>query len=255
MIPRFLIIAILVLGSASIPAHEPNPGGLLQGVKTSTENNALGAPVEFTFAVRNATDIPITYTFPSSKQFDMWITLAGHEIFTLSKNQVYLQMVTTLTLDPGETRNFTATWDQKDDSGKEVGPGTYKVSAQLTPRGDKPPAVSAKFAIGKKTAALVPLTVKEVVKRAKEMESRMVQITGTFRGFQPDPNDQNTKGGPPVTRSDWAICDSTGCIYVTGKVALDPEKDIDTKISVTGRVNKTNKGQVYLVLESATVQK
>jgi hypothetical protein len=254
MIPRFLITAFFVLGSASIPAHEANPSDLLQGVKTSAESYGLGAPVEFTFAVRNTTDKPVTYTFSSSRQFDLWITLAGREIFNLSKNRVYLQMITTFTLQPDETKSFTAIWDQKDDSGKDVGPGTYTVSAQLTPQDGKPPSVSAKFSIGKKTAALVPLTVKDVISRAKELDGRKVRIDGVYRGFEPDPNDPNTKGGPPVTRSDWALCDPTGCIYVTGKVALDPEKGIGTKISITGKVRKTDNGQVYLALESATVQ-
>ncbi|MCE5324101.1 hypothetical protein LLG46_12415 [bacterium] len=252
MIPRFLITAFIVLGSTSIPAHEAYPSGLLQGVKTSADSYAVSAPVEFTFVVRNTTDKPITYTFPSSKQFDLWITLSDREIYTLSKHRVYLQMLTSLTLQPDEVKTFTATWDQKDDKGKAVGPGTYAVSVQLTPNGDKPPAVSVKFTVDEKTPALVPLTVKEVVKRVKEFEGRRVRIDGTYRGFRPDPNDANTKNGPPVTRSDWAVCDSTGCIYVTGRAELDPENDIGKKISVTGRVKKTEKGQVYLVLDSIT---
>lgn len=255
MIPRFLIMAFILLSSASIPSHELCADGLLQGVKASADNYALGKPVELTFAIRNTTDKPITYTFSSGKQFDLWITLADSQIYTLSKNRVYLQMVTTLTLQPDETKNFTATWDQKDDSGKEVGPGSYIVKAQLIPQGRKLPAVSAAFTIGKKTAALVPLTVKEVIQRAKELDNRRVLIDCTFKGYRPDPNDPNIKSGPPVTRSDWAICDSTGCMYVTGRIELDPEKDIDKEISVTGKVKSTDKGQVYLIVENVSVKK
>lgn len=243
--------AFVLLSAVSVEAQSYS-ADLLQGVKATDRSYEIGQSVEFMFAIKNATDKPVTYTFPSAGQFDLWITLAGQEIFTLSKHQVSAQVITTLNLQPDEVKHYTYTWDQKDNSGKDVGPGTYTVFAQLTPSENKPPAVVNKFTIGKKTAALVPLAISEVVKRVKELEDRRVQIKGAFRGFQPDASDSNTKNGPPVTRSDWAVCDSTGCIYVTGPVALDPEKDIDAKISVIGKVKKTDKGQVYLVLESAT---
>ena len=245
------LLLILLLAAASLSA-QAQPSDLLQGVKTSLENYSIGQSVEFTFAIKNDTDKPITYTFPSASQFDLWITLAGQEIYTLSKHQVSAQVITTLTLEPDEVKNYTYTWDQKDNSGKDVGPGTYTVCAQLTPNENEPPAVGAKFTIGKKTAALVPLTVSEIVKRVNELEGRRVRIDGTFKGFQPDPNDPNIKNGPPITRSDWAVCDSTGCMYVTGPVALDTEKDVGSKISVIGKVKMTDKGQIYLVFESAT---
>ena len=211
----------------------------------------MGAPVEFTYILRNKSDKALTYNFSSSKHFDLWIRLGDKEIFNLSKGMRYAMMMTKFTLKPGETKRFSAHWNQVDNDGKQVGPGSYDVEAQLTPSGQKPPSVEAKIQIGERGADTVAITIAEAIARQAELADKQVRISGTYRGFRPNPNDRNVKHGPPVTRSDWAISDSTGCMYVTGPSSMDPDKDVGRKVTVVGKLKKTAKGQVYLVLENA----
>jgi len=252
-----IVIGIIGLSIVRLFGQQASDDGfsreILQGVKAEKASYGIGEQVKFFYAVRNITDRPITYTFPSGKRFELWVKQAGRDIYTLSKHMAYTQAVTTLTLQPDETNTFTIIWNQQDDKGNAVGPGSYAVCAQLVPKDKKLPVTNGKFTIGGKTAALVPLTVKDVVNRASELLGRRVRIMATYRGWQPDPGDSNTKQGPPVTRSDWAICDSTGCIYVTGKDSLDPAEDIGKNVNVIGKVRKTSQGQVYLELESVNV--
>ncbi len=123
----------------------------------------------------------------------------------------------------------------------------------MTPSGKRPSYTKGKVVIGGKAAALAPVTIKQAISLASQAPNSRVMICATYKGWSPNPNDPNTKAGPPVTRSDWAICDGTGCMYVVGAIDLSPSKDIGAQVSVIGRLKKTDKGQVYLVLESATV--
>jgi hypothetical protein len=253
-------VALAVLGVAFVGlggicfAQQTKCGNLIQGVKADKPAYSLGEKIAFQFALRNDSNQAITYKFSSSKQFDLWVTRGGEESYRLSRNRMYAQVITYVALKPGETKTYCAQWDQKDIKGKQVGPGAYTIYAQLTPTGNKPPT-STRVQVGARGATLIPITVKEAISNFTALAGKRVLISATYRGWSPDPNDPNTKDGPPVTRSDWAIRDVTGCMYVVGMVKLDPTKDKGAGITVVGKLEKTEKGQVYMILESATVEK
>lgn len=246
---------LAILAVLCVSAAAQDDSALMQGVKGDKSSYELEESVTITYGILNRGNTPLVYTFSTSKQYDAWVMRGSTEIWRLSKGKYYAQIITNLTLQPGQSRNFEVKWDQRDNSGKQVGPGTYALYAQLTPTKNQPSATTNKIKVGLSSAALVPVTIRECIARASELLNRRVTITGIYRGYQPDSNDPNCKDGPPVTKSDWAISDNTGCMYVTGSVDLNPQKDVGTKISVIGKVQKTSKGQVYLILESATIQK
>lgn len=249
---RQLVALILTLLCAAASAQDD---GLMQGVKGDRPSYPLGEEVTITYSLKNVCDQPLVYNFSSAKQYDISIKRGTNEVFRLSRGKMYAQMMTNLVLQPGETKSFEVRWDQRDPSGAQVGPGVYTITAWLTPSGrTKPPVTTGKLEIGTKAGALIPVTIKEAITRSTELVNRRVSISGVYKGWEPDPNDPNCKGGPPVTRSDWVLSDATGCIYVTGPINLDPKENVGTKIAVIGRVQKTPKGQVYLVLESVTCQ-
>lgn len=251
----FAIAVMLLFASiGSVSAEVASVGSLLHGVIADKERCALGTPIKVTYAVRNQGTAPLTYNFSSGKQFDVWVKRGDTEVWRYSRGQAYTQAQTTLTLRPRETRRFEVTWDQVGNDGKAAGPGSYDVYAQLTPVSGTPPPVAFAFQIGTSGPTAVPLpSIRDGVQNAAAFEGKTVYITATYRGWRPNPSDPNTRPGPPVTRSDWAICDSTGCMYVTGGGSLDPDKDFGTQVKVSGKLQKTPNGQVYLVL--AGVQK
>ena len=83
-------------------------------------------------------------------------------------------------------------------------------------------------------------TIKEIKQNPSFYLNKIVEIKGKYRGWKGE-------DGPPVTRSDWAIDDGSGSIYVTGKPAvhLSPTKDIGRRIKLKGKVSIKGK-QVYL---------
>jgi len=256
-----LAIAAAVVAAVGVAvlsgSHAQRPGGanLVQGVKPGKARYPLGACVQFTYAIRNAGSQPITYNFTSSKLFDLWVQWGEVEVYRYSRGKAYATVMTSLTLQPGESRSFEVTWDQCGPDCKQVGPGAYNVYAQLASTGERPPAAKGKVCIGDAEAAIIAVSVAEAVANFDKLQKRTVQIAATYRGWQPNADDPNVKNGPPVTRSDWAICDRSGCMYVTGRIDLSPTRDIGRKITVTGKLRKTAKGQVYLFLENAKIEK
>ena len=248
---RTAVFVIAILSLEVVCAAQQN---VMQGLRYDKPSYGLGETINFEYAIRNDDNKAINYSFTSGKQFDLWVMFDGRECFRLSKHIFYSQALTSLTLRPGQMQTYCAVWNQKDNSGKQMGPGTYTVNAQLTPTENQPTITSTRVQIGAKSAALVPVTIKQATTDFEAIKGS-VMISARYRGFRPNASDSNTKNGPPVTSSDWAICDDTGCMYVTGQNPLDASKDRDTPITVYGKLKKTSAGQVYLVLQGVSTNK
>lgn len=255
----FIVSIIAALSAGASLAQLDSFASLSQGVKADRPAYGLGEPLTLQFAIRNNSSGNTVLNFPTAKQFDIWVTQGDGDVFRASHDQTYAQSRTSLTLRPGETKTFTATWNQQDITAhKQVGPGVYTINAQLMASGkNSPPVTTGRVRIGGPSAraALVPVTICEAIANAPANLGRKVMISATYRGTAPSPDNSNTKAGPPVTPNDWAICDATGCMYVTGTVTLDPTKDVGTSLTVVGRIARTDQGQVYLILQSATTSR
>ena len=243
------VMMIVWLGTACAGQQD-----VMQGLRSDKISYKLGETVDFEYAIRNEDNKLIRYSFSSGKQFDLWVMFDGKECYRLSRHMFYTQALSSLTLGPGQMQAYRAQWNQKDDSGKQMGPGTYTVNAQLTPTENRPPITSTRVQIGARSAALVPVTIRQAIADFDAIKGS-VMIAARYRGFRPDVSDANVKYGPPATSSDWVICDDTSCMYVTGQNPLDASKDRDTLITVFGKLKKTEQGQVYIVLQSASVNK
>lgn len=65
---------------------------------------------DITYFVKNDNDKDITYRFPSSKQFDIWVIYNNKEVFRESDGKVYTQSPTSFTLKPNEVKMFKSSW-------------------------------------------------------------------------------------------------------------------------------------------------
>ncbi len=86
-------------------------------------------------------------------------------------------------------------------------------------------------------------------------EGQDITIVGYYRGWDLL-HEANT--GPPVTRSDWVIKDSTGAIYISANseakvpegLSPDSLQDTGIKLNVSGFVRATKEGQAYIEAKS-----
>ena len=106
-----------------------------------------GETITLVVTIRNRAAAPRSLTFSSSQTHDCFIYAAApkdagvpkdaggdsggdaggrREVWRHSAGRMFAQVITDLTLAPGESRSFTATWNQTDAKGKPVPPGRYE---------------------------------------------------------------------------------------------------------------------------------
>src|ERR1051326_5825667 len=89
------------------------------------------AVAHFTFAVTNDYNYPRTFEFSSGQQFDIELSdESGQVVAAWSDGMFFTQQMNSFTLNPGETKTFTADMPLKDRNGKQLN-GTYQAQAYL----------------------------------------------------------------------------------------------------------------------------
>lgn len=139
------LIAAALLGASQCQNNSNNgvgPNGALFVTTLAVEDangNAAssftqGQQIQFVLSVRNRSTSSQTVSFNTSEQSNFAVFESGSatEVWTWSLTQAFSQTLTTLTWQPDETKTFTVTWNQVNDSNQLVFPGNYEAMAGLT---------------------------------------------------------------------------------------------------------------------------
>lgn len=208
-----------------------------------------GKPVVFILEVRNVSGAPIELRFSSGQQFDVVVYKEGEwgERWRWSKGKMFTMAFTSIRLNFGEVKRFRVEWDQRDNDGRQVPPGRYRVEAVLlmvNPQGRREELkASASFVI-RPTRRQSTVHIRDLFASPNRWIGQVVTLEGRNEGWNPDPNCPICAGGPPVTRSDWVLRDDTGCIYVTKVYA--PVHTRGQKVVIEGVIQRNSKGQIYV---------
>jgi len=97
--------------------------------------------------------------------------------------------------------------------------------------------------------------VGSIIAEPSTFEGENITVIGYYRGWDLL---HEADMGPPVTRSDWVIKDSTGAIYVSANseakipdgLSPDSSQDTGTILKVMGIVRVTEDGQAYIEAKS-----
>ena len=229
--------------------------GLIQGIKTDKESYPLGACVKFSYAIRNTGSRP-DQVYLQQREAVRCVGRARRQGSLQAEQKddkcgPWPRRSLWAAARPAHSR---AVWDQLDNGGNQVGPGVYNVYAQLTPTRDAPPVTSSTVRIGGASPVLIPASIWQIVGHGAEFAGQRFQIHGTYKGTSPNTSDPNTKEGPPVTANDWILCDSSGCMYVTGAAGFDSKLTVGANVTVSGKVATSPKGEVYLEFENGRLE-
>jgi hypothetical protein len=116
-------------GSASRGSDDPI-NVFLETEKTAYQ---VKEPVvmRLTVLAPEGTNDPAQLVFPSAQRYDFIVTKEGREIWYWSRDRVFAMMMDQMVLKPGESLRYTETWDQRDNEGAWVPPGSYRVVGVL----------------------------------------------------------------------------------------------------------------------------
>jgi hypothetical protein len=94
---------------------------------TDPDPPVAGAPVTWTFKVRNVSATPVTATFADAKQADVSLRRDEAEVYRWSEDRAFTAAIVEWTLDPDEEREIAL-----DEEELDVEPGEYELVAELT---------------------------------------------------------------------------------------------------------------------------
>lgn len=122
--------AVLVgCGAGGMEAGDPAREGAGDELASSLTVLVGGAVVELEYRVTNRTGTVMELEFPSSQRYDFVIrTPGGETVWSWSANRSFLQVLGEERLEPGETLEYSATWDPGGRS------GVYEAVGYLTTR-------------------------------------------------------------------------------------------------------------------------
>jgi hypothetical protein len=102
----------------------------------------------------------------------------------------------------------------------------------------------------KKAESAQETRIKSIWSHPEAFRDQTVLVRGRYLGWR------GQIEAPQITRSDWAIEDDTGAIYVTGLPAkgLDPVRDIGHPLEVLGTARINPKGTPYIKAEKVIIE-
>ncbi len=114
---------------------EPPEEAFLQAIEYSLEvvsQAPYGETVEMKLTLRNVSDGPVSFYLGGSPAYDFVVSTADEELVWHWKcAKLTLLMLGIKTLEPGEELGFVGEWEQIDNRGEPVPPGTYLLRAVL----------------------------------------------------------------------------------------------------------------------------
>ena len=146
--PRRRLLSFTVAAGESGPtgggnASNPAAAGVALLLGSDHQSYPVGTPVLLTLSVTNRGRAPVTLQFATSQKYDFVARRSDQTIWRWAADRMFTQVLTSLTLAPGERKAFTVPWNQSDAAGHQVPAGEYQVAGTLTtmtrPQPQSPP--------------------------------------------------------------------------------------------------------------------
>jgi len=118
-----LLVGLILAGGYGIVQAE----SVFVAVSTNKCWYDWGETVAITVSVTNTGTSTLYFTFGTTHQAGYRIYNHKFELVWTTTNDIYLQVVTYLTLQPGETKTYTFWWPQRSETAVKIKPGIYWV--------------------------------------------------------------------------------------------------------------------------------
>ncbi|MCR4432555.1 MAG: S-layer homology domain-containing protein [Caldiserica bacterium] len=122
-----LLTFLFISGGVNAAPVAPPGGTLYFQVFPEKQSYAPGEKVVLHLVLENPGKTPLTLQFSTSQVYDIQITGPGSYFWRWSKGRMFAQVITTITLEPGEKKEFQETWETE----PSLSPGEYEVLAWL----------------------------------------------------------------------------------------------------------------------------
>jgi hypothetical protein len=222
----------------------PKVASLRVELSTDRDSYSLGDDVRLNLAISNRGTAPALFRFPTGQKYDFALRQNGREVWRWSQGKSFSASANALSLKPGETLSFHETWPGIDHQGLPVEPGRYTVAGWLTATGQS--SITESTSEIDVQDAQGPY-VDDLIASPRSYVNKEITLEGLYRAHLAERGEPLVQNGPPTSRSDWILQDTTGSIYVAGTGGnLFNDSDINKRVRVKGLLRRTPEGALYL---------
>jgi len=128
----------------AVERPEETPEQLAARIRQAVRANVMLSPVEVDRAgmvemellARNGSDRAVSIPFSTGQKFDFEIWRDNKLVWRWSQGRFFTQSLNSVTLEPGGTQTYRATWNLRTSDNMRVPAGRYLVRGYLTPRSE-----------------------------------------------------------------------------------------------------------------------
>jgi hypothetical protein len=106
-----------------------------------------GQPVHLRLALTNDAAEPVRLLFPSAQQFDFEVLWEDQRLWRWAADRLFAQVTTEDVVEPGQQREYEATWDGRMSDGQPVKAGEFVARGYLTLAGRVEPMADQTFTV------------------------------------------------------------------------------------------------------------
>jgi LysM repeat protein len=124
-------------------------GGLRYVLFTNKSVYRRGEDVVITLVKTNVTGRNVTLRYRTAQRYDFVARRSQdqREIWRWSRGRSFAQVASNVTLSPGSSQTFRVTWNQRDNLGRQVAPGTITIDGYNVAEGLRDEAVSVNIRV------------------------------------------------------------------------------------------------------------
>jgi hypothetical protein len=133
---RHLVWIALLTGalSAALAAPAEKEAPVSATLRVTPVRARPGEKLTLRLTVQNHGPREERLLFRTGQQFDFTVMRGREVVWRWSHGRAFTMALEQITLKPGESRTFEAVWEQKDNAGKDVPEGDYRVTGIITAR-------------------------------------------------------------------------------------------------------------------------
>lgn len=125
-----LVIAAFAGGCSDSPT-EPEGGSVDLRISLSQSTVSPSQKLDWHLVLTNGSSKTVRYDFGSGCQFNFQVHQGSELVWDDSSQQFCTFAVTSIVLQPGQTKSCTGTWDVRDSNGTALPPGEYQARGQV----------------------------------------------------------------------------------------------------------------------------
>lgn len=134
--------------TTKLPAADKAPKAPRTGLfETTLETQETEEGIEISFALKNISGKDLSLQFGSGQQYDIWVyDEQDNLVYQSSHGYAYTMAIIPFEMKAGEERTFQELWERKDNEGKPVPDGTYRIEVMVMARLQEGQADPGQFA-------------------------------------------------------------------------------------------------------------